>query len=97
MFPKRLIGLLFIAGFTFSAATAEVVIRIAPPRVQVERRMLRPSRDHVWVPGYQRWDGGTYGWAPGRWERPPHRGARWVQPRYQRQRDGWIFIEGRWR
>ena len=72
MFLKRLAGLVFVAGLTLSSAVAEVVIRIAPPRVQVERRMSRPSRDHVWVSGYQRWDGNAYAWNPGRWEQPPH-------------------------
>jgi len=96
MFPNLLIGLLFVAGLTFSPATAQVVIRIAPPLAQVELRMARPSRDHVWVPGCQRWDGGNFGWAPGGWERPPRPRARWVQSRYQCQRGGWVFVEGNW-
>jgi len=97
VFQKRLIELLLITGFAFSAATAQVVIGTVPPQVQVKGRMARPGPDYVWVPRYQRWDGETYGWSPGRWERPPRPGSRWVKPRYPRQGDGWNFFERRWR
>ena len=35
---KRLIGLVFAGGLIFSAAAADFVIRIAPPRVVAQRR-----------------------------------------------------------
>jgi len=35
-------------------------------------------------------------WAAARSKRP-HGRASWVQRRHPRQRNGWIFIEGRWR
>jgi hypothetical protein len=46
---KRLIGLVFAGAMVFSAAAADVIVRVAPPRVVVERRGPPPSRTHVWV------------------------------------------------
>jgi hypothetical protein len=76
---------------------AEIVVRVAPPRVQVERRDVAPSRQHVWIGGYHRWDGNAYVWEKGRWEAPPRAGAHWVAPRWNHRRDGYVFVEGRWR
>ncbi len=96
MFLKRFTGLVFAAALTLSAASAEVVVRIAPPHVVVERRGPRPSRNHVWVSGYHRWDGNAYAWNSGRWEEPPRPRAHWVAHRWVHRRDGYVFVEGRW-
>lgn len=98
MVLKRLIGLVFAGGLVFSAAAADVSIRIAPPRVVVQTRDRSPGPGYMWVQGYQNWDGNRHQWVPGRWERPPRRGARWQNHRWNRQRDGgWVLVEGRWR
>lgn len=55
------------------------------------------NRDHVWAPGYQRRVGGTYRLGRSEIETAPQGRASWVQRRHPRQRNGWIFIEGRWR
>lgn len=97
MFSKRLIGLVFAGALALSApAAAEVVVRIRPPRVLVERRPVRPSREHIWVSGYHRWDGRAYVWTPGRWDQPPRRRAHWVPHHWVRSRGGWVFVEGHW-
>ena len=57
---------------------AQVVIRVAPPPPVVEERGRPPERGFVWIDGYHRWDVDHYLWVPGRWERPPHPGARRV-------------------
>ena len=97
MLFKRMIGLVFAGALTFSAGAAEVVVRVAPPRVLVERRGPPPSREHVWVQGYHNWDGHGYVWVPGRWERAPRPRAHWVAHHWVRRRGGWVLVEGHWR
>jgi hypothetical protein len=97
MLRTRLIGLFFAGALAFSAVAADVVVRVGPPHAIVERRGPRPSRDHVWISGYHRWDGHAYAWAPGRWEAPPRRHAHWVAHRWVHQRGGWVLVDGRWR
>jgi hypothetical protein len=97
MVLKRLIGLVFAGALAFSAAAADVVVRIAPPRIVVEKRGPPPSRTHVWISGYHRWDGNAYVWTPGRWEQPPRPGARWVAHRWVHQKGGYVLVEGHWR
>ena len=96
MFNKRLLTVIFAGALAYSAA-AQVVVRVAPPRAIVETRGPAPSRDHVWVSGYHRWDGHAYGWTPGRWEMPPRPHARWVGHHYVRRNGGYVLVEGRWR
>lgn len=97
MVLKRLIGLVFAGALTFSAATAEVVVRIGPPRAVFERRGPRPGPGYVWIGGYHRWDGNAYAWSPGRWEQPPRPRARWVEHRWRHRRGGYVLVEGHWR
>jgi hypothetical protein len=97
MFRKGLIALVFAGGLAVSAVAADISIRIGPPRSAREMRMARPSRNHVWISGYQRWNGNAYAWSPGRWEQPPRRRARWQSHRWKHQRNGWVLVEGRWR
>src|SRR5258705_3917242 len=94
MFLKGLIGCVFAGALTFSAAAADIVVRIAPPRAVVERRAPRPSRNSVWVSGYQRWDGNAYGWAPGRGGEPGRPRARWQQRKWGRPKRGLGFVWG---
>jgi hypothetical protein len=78
MVLKRLIGLVFAGALIFSAAAADVAIRIAPSRIVVEHRGHPPNHGDVWFSGYHRWDGDAYVWTGGRWEHPPRPGTRWV-------------------
>ena len=96
---KRFLSVALLAA-ALPLATAfaeEVVVKIAPPRAVVERRPVSPSRDHVWIRGYHRWDGHAYAWVPGRWEVPPRRHAVWVQPRWVHRNGGYVFVEGYWK
>jgi hypothetical protein len=80
-----------------AAQAADVVVKMRPPKAQVEHRGARPSKDHVWVSGYHRWDGKAYTWEPGKWEKPPHPHAVWVAPKYTHNHEGYVFSEGHWR
>jgi hypothetical protein len=97
MLLKRFLGLVFVGALAFSATAAEVVVRVAPPHVVVERRGPPPSHNHVWVSGYHRWDGNAYAWSPGRWEQPPRPHGRWVPHHWVRRGGGWVLVEGHWR
>jgi hypothetical protein len=98
MVLKRLIGLAFAGALICGVAAADIVVRIAPPRVQVQKRDRAPGRGYQWVQGYQSYDGRGYVWVPGRWEQPPRPGAHWVGHRWNRQRGGgWVMVEGHWR
>jgi hypothetical protein len=80
-----------------SAYAADIVVKVAPPRAVVEHREARPSPQHVWIAGYHRWDGNAYAWEKGHWEVPPRAHAKWVAPRWNHRRDGYVFAEGFWR
>jgi hypothetical protein len=96
MFLKRLTGLVFAGALAFSAMAGEIVVKIAPPKIVVEKRGHPPSPDHVWVSGYQRWDGNAYHWNEGRWEQPPRHHAHWVAHHWVHRHGGWVLIDGHW-
>jgi hypothetical protein len=96
MFFKRVIGLVFAGALAFTAS-AEVVVKVRPPHAIVETRGAPPSRTHVWVSGYHRWDGNAYAWAPGRWEAPPRPHAHWVAHRWVHRNGGYVLVDGHWR
>lgn len=97
MLKKLLLGVVFASSLTFAAFGQEVVIRVAPPRPVVERRVVAPGPGYVWIAGYHRWTGNAYVWVPGRWELPPRPHARWVAHRWVRRNGGWVLVEGHWR
>jgi hypothetical protein len=80
-----------------AASYAQVIVRIAPPAPIVERRPPPPEPGFVWIAGYHNWDGNRYVWVPGRWDRPPHRGAHWVAHKWSHRGDHWELVEGHWR
>ncbi len=98
MLLKRLASTLIVGGFCVAGAlhAADIIVKERPPRIVVEKRGKRPGRDYVWLPGYYRWEGNRYIWEKGRWDRPPRAHARWIAPRWEHRRDGYVFIEGHW-
>ena len=94
LLTATLLSLVMGAG---SAYAADVVVRIAPPRAVVEHRDRAPSRDHVWVSGYHRWDGVHYVWTQGRWERRPQANARGVDGHWAHHSKGYYWVDGHWK
>jgi hypothetical protein len=94
---KLFLSSLLALAIGIGAAEAQVVVKIAPPHAPVERHGVAPSREHVWINGYHKWDGRAYVWEPGRWEKRPRPHAVWVAPRWVHQHNGWVLVEGRWR
>lgn len=97
MIKNIITGLILAAGLAITASAADIIVRIGPPRNQVERRPVSPGRGYIWQPGYQNWNGNSHVWVGGRWEQPPRRGARWESHRWQKRRGEWVLVEGRWR
>ena len=97
MIRKSLLVAAMAGMLSAGAFAADVVVRVAPPRVMVEHPVPRPGPNYVWTPGYQRWDGHAYVWAPGAWVVPPHPHAHWVAHRWVRRNGGWVMVEGHWR
>lgn len=79
-----------------TATPPVVVLKEAPPPPRYEAMSPQPSSDTVWIPGYWMWRAGQQEWVSGHWETPPRPGARWVSSRWERQGDGYIFIQGYW-
>jgi hypothetical protein len=79
-------------------AGARVYVRVGPPVAVVEVRPAAPSRQHVWVAGYHRWDGNAHVWVPGQWAVPPARYTAWVPGHWvHHPHNGWYWVEGHWR
>jgi hypothetical protein len=97
MVRKMIYTALLGVGLAMSSYAAEVIVRVAPPRAVVEHRIARPGPNYIWTPGYQRWDGRAYVWAPGVWVVPPRHHAHWVHPYWAHRGGGWVFVDGRWR
>ena len=94
---KLLLTVAIATTFASSAAWSQVVVRVGPPRVIIERPGPRPGLRYVWMPGYYRWGGARYIWVPGRYEIPPRPGVAWVAPRWVQRNGAWIFVAGFWR
>jgi len=93
------LGLTASPKMSSAQISGEVHINIGPPPLQVEVRPARPDPEYIWVGGYHEYDPGarSYHWHPGRWDRPPSQGARWVAPRYNRHGKEYQFQPGRWK
>jgi len=95
---KKLAFVGIVASALISAtAFAQVVVRVAPPPVVVERPGPPPHAGYIWTGGYHRWDGNRYVWVPGRYVVAPHPHAEWIPGHWAERHGGWVFVEGHWR
>lgn len=91
---KRLLSLCLLAvSLAPVARMAQVVVRVAPPLVVVERPVPR----YVWVGGCYRWTGVRYTWVSGHDVLPPRPAAVWIAPHWVARDGGWVFVKGYWR
>jgi hypothetical protein len=68
-----------------------------PPRERVEVIPASPGPAYVWVKGHWGWRRDDYEWIPGHWAVPDRGFREWVPGRWEHDRNGWFFVEGRWR
>ncbi len=92
-----LAAVLLLATLIPASAVAQVVVRVGPPPVIVERRPPRPGPRYVWISGYQRWTGRGYVWVPGHYVVAPRPRAVWVPHHWVHRGHTWVFVEGHWR
>jgi hypothetical protein len=74
-----------------------IIVAQPPPPPRVEVVTVRPSRAHVWVPGYWTWRSNAHVWVPGVWAVPPRGGAVWAPPQWRQVPGGWHHAPGHWR
>ena len=55
-----------------------------------------PSPEHVWVAGYNRWNGRAYEWQSGHYERRPHSNAQYVAGHWEKRDRGHVWVDGHW-
>jgi hypothetical protein len=89
----------FAASTPPALPTTMVVTEVgsAPPPAIVETVVVSPGPAYVWVPGYWRWYGHSWGWIHGGWVIPPRRGVMWVEGRWGRRFGRVMWVEGHWR
>jgi hypothetical protein len=89
-----LLLMLFGLGSKLEGAQISIGITIGRPPEPRAVRVLprRPGPEFVWVEGYWYPDHKRYRWHDGYWTRPPYEGARWVEPRYERE----VYVVGYW-
>jgi hypothetical protein len=79
------------------AVEPEIAFEVAPPPRRREAVPARPSRHHVWVPGYWAAERGRHEWVSGRWEVPPEGRSAWVAPRWETRGHSYVFVRGYWK
>jgi hypothetical protein len=85
------------APVAYVGPPGEVVVDAEPPAPLVETVGIAPGPGFLWIGGYYHWYGNRWGWVAGHYERPPHRGAVWVGPRYEARGGHRVYIRGYWR
>ena len=92
-----LVGLVAMPDPVIADVKVRVYVPVPPPPPPAEVVGVAPSRRHVWIPGYHRWDGTAHVWVPGHWVLRPRARAHWVAGQWARHHRGYYWIEGHWR
>ncbi|RFC41441.1 MAG: YXWGXW repeat-containing protein/YXWGXW repeat-containing protein [Verrucomicrobia bacterium] len=79
-----------------NTAVNTIIVTSAPPALQQEVVLARPSGDYVWVLGYWTWQESRYQWMAGHWELPPYKGSSWIPPHTEQDGNAYRFYEGHW-
>jgi len=74
-----------------------VYVDIAPPPPRVEVVASVPGPRYVWIAGRWNWHSREYVWVPGSWAMIEPGFREWVPGRWAHDRNGWYWIDGRWR
>ena len=83
-------------GYIEPTGSAVVWVDLGPPPPRHEYRSESPGIEFIWIGGENQWNGSSYDWQPGRWERRPQPGARYHQGKWHHGSRGWQHEEGHW-
>jgi len=86
----------YVTTSTATPVVSTIIVTQAPPALQQEVVLARPSPQHVWLGGYWTWRDSRYEWMAGHWELPPNSNSVWVAPRWEQQGNAYKFYEGYW-
>ena len=89
-------GPVYLGSPAATAGISTTIVTEAPPALQTEVVLARPSDKDLWVAGYWTWRDQRYEWMAGRWELPPNSRSVWVSPRWEQQGNAYKFYEGYW-
>ena len=96
-----LLGVTALGGLILSACASDYYVARAPvpppPPVAAGYVGVAPGAGYVWIDGFWDWRGSRRYWTPGRWARPPRRGAVWVPGQWVREHRGYHWRRGYWR
>ena len=94
---KTVFALLFASAFGAVSvpATADVVVRFAPPPDRYEAVPQHARPGYVWEDGHWEWRNGRYVWIRGHWERV-RPGHVHVPPRWYERNGRWYYEARRW-
>ena len=83
-----------LGSIAVSASAREVIIRVAPPELRIER-VPAARHGYQWAPGYWNWSGRRHVWVKGAWmrDRP---GYLYHQPVWEQRNGNWHIQRGNW-
>lgn len=96
LLPLLLLAVGALIGCGGGGAYYGVAVGPPPPPPVYGPVGVAPGVGFVWTNGYYVLNGRRWVWRPGRWQRPPYAGARWVAPTWHRRGNGWVRRGGRW-
>ena len=96
MIKKIILASLLAAAFGSIATTAsaEVIIRVAPPALRTEV-VPEPRHGQVWSAGHWEWRHNNHQWVGGTWMRE-RRGYHYTQPTWAEHDGRWQMTRGAW-
>lgn len=73
----------------------EIYVTVAPPPPRSEYRTASPGAGYFWVEGHYTWNGNSWVWVAGHWERE-RAGYVWVTPYYENRGGSYVYVRGGW-
>jgi hypothetical protein len=79
-----------------ATTTRRVVVTRPQPTLRVERRIVSPNPNYVWIKGHWAWRNDDWVWVAGRWAERPRPGAVWKEGEFLQQGRRMVWTPGYW-